>query len=615
MKLRHAFIFAGITLIIAACNFTLAADVTPPPGYVPPTPMPTLGPLFPASAPDTDRGAAIYAEKCSPCHGVTGLGDGEQGKQLPVTVAAFALPETAHKASPASWFTMVSQGNLDRFMPPFTSLSEQERWDVVSYALTLHTTPAMIQKGKSLFEANCSECHADGFTQEFMAGKSAENIAYIISKGQGDMKAITMAEDDMYAVAAYLRTQIFALPATPTPATATEVPVTAEAGTPSTEGTPVEGTQVAITPEAPNVAGIGNVSGLIVNQTSAALPSDLKVTLRGYEHGGDPNAGPQEIVTLESTVNADGTYLFENVEIPEKRIFIAELDLNGITYQSDFAVVDAGATELFLQPITVYTTTEDYSILHVDTLQMYFDFANEQNVQILAVYSISNTTDKTVVVKLGATQEIPFIKMPNNTASVGYEASPDSAPFVSLADGFAMPPSEKPYGLIAFASLPKGKEIKVDQPVVMPVAEVMLLVPEGVTAKGSTLTDAGMHEFQGGNFHMYTSTSVDAGGSVSFTLSGKPKNTTVNPDVTQNQSLLISVGALGLALILAGAWLYWRDRKRGDEDDEEEGEFEDPESLMDAIIALDDLHRAGKLTDEAYKQRRDELKNALKRKS
>ena len=37
-------------------------------------------------------------------------------------------------------------------------------------------------------------------------------------------------------------------------------------------------------------------------------------------------------------------------------------------------------------------------------------------------------------------------------------------------------------------------------------------------------------------------------------------------------------------------------------------------SLMDAIIALDDLHRAGKLSDEAYQQRRNELKEELKKK-
>src|SRR5687768_6038323 len=102
MKLHRAIFIAGLVLLLTACNFTLAADVTPPPDYVAPTPMPTLGPLFPANAPDINNGAFIYVEKCAPCHGDTGLGDGEQGKQLPVTVPAFALPETAHKASPAA---------------------------------------------------------------------------------------------------------------------------------------------------------------------------------------------------------------------------------------------------------------------------------------------------------------------------------------------------------------------------------------------------------------------------------------------------------------------------------------------------------------------------------
>jgi hypothetical protein len=74
------------------------------------------------------------------------------------------------------------------------------------------------------------------------------------------------------------------------------------------------------------------------------------------------------------------------------------------------------------------------------------------------------------------------------------------------------------------------------------------------------------------------------------------------------------VGAFGIVLIIAGAWLYIRDRKKAEEELEEgDDEFEDTESVMDAIIALDDLHRSGKMSDEAYKQRRNELKNALKR--
>jgi hypothetical protein len=119
------------------------------------------------------------------------------------------------------------------------------------------------------------------------------------------------------------------------------------------------------------------------------------------------------------------------------------------------------------------------------------------------------------------------------------------------------------------------------------------------------------------NFHAYTSGGLDKGESLDFTLKGQPENTAVNPDVTQNKSLLIGIGGLGVALILAGAFMFWRDRKREEEvdDEEDDEELEDPESLMDAIIALDDLHRAGKIPDQAYQQRRAELKESLKKKS
>jgi mono/diheme cytochrome c family protein len=622
MKLRHAIIFAISATLLAACTFTLAADVTPPPGYVSPTPAPTLGPLFPASAPDTVKGAAIFAEKCAPCHGTTGMGDGPQSASLPATVAAIGLSDVANKAAPSAWFTVVTQGNLEKFMPPFTSLSDQERWDVISYALTLHTTPEQIEAGKALFETSCDAACAKKFTNlEMMSALSEDDIVAMIKTDGAFGSGFT--DEEAANVAAYIRSTTFAAPqSTPTAASATETPVSADAGTPSAEATPVDGTQAEVTPEA--VAGIGNISGVIENKTGADLPSDLKVTLRGYEHGADPNAGPTEILTLETTVNADGSYTFENVDVPENRIFVTEVDLNGIQYQSEFLIIKPELTEFAMTPITAYGTTEDYSVLKVDSLQMYFDYANENDVQIIAVYTITNPSDKAVILKLDAAQEIPFIKMPDGVTNMGYETSQDSASFISLSDGFAMPPTtaDKPYGLIALASVAKDKKISIAQSVVLPVEQAMLLVPTGVTATGDTLTNNGAHDFQGTSFDLYTSSaSLNAGDKLSFTLSGSPSSSTaVNPDLTQNQNLLIGIGGLGLALIIAGAWLYWRDNRKNkasdDEEDEgEEDEYEDAESILDAIVAIDDLHRTGKISDEAYQKRRAELKSALKRKS
>src|SRR5512138_2224424 len=183
MKFRFVPIIA-IAFLLSACNFSLAEDVTPPPGYVPPTSAPTLGPLYPAQAPSTANGAILFSEKCAPCHGTKGLGDGPQGIQLGVTVPAFGLPEVARPASPAQWYTTVTQGNMERFMPPFASLSDQERWDVVAYAMTLHMSDADIAKGKELFETDCANCSTDFFKdQSKMSPLSEVELARIIKTG------------------------------------------------------------------------------------------------------------------------------------------------------------------------------------------------------------------------------------------------------------------------------------------------------------------------------------------------------------------------------------------------------------------------------------------------
>ena len=630
MKLRHILIFAISALLLSACNMTLAADVTPPPDYVPPTAAPTLGPGYPANAPDLANGEIIYIEKCAPCHGDTGLGNGPQSKDLPVSVIPIGLPEIAQKSAPAKWYATVTQGNIERFMPPFVSLSEQERWDVVAYAFSLHATEEQIATGKKLFEENCADCTATFSNHQMMAALSPNDLFRTIKQGSDSLPAFgaNFSDEETYAVAAYIRTLTFAPPAAPVAASVTETPIPAATEeTLSAEETAEATEQANVTPEAGDVtpeateivevASAGNVSGLIDNQTGANLPSDLVITLRGFDHGSDPNTGPQEILTLETNVNADGSYAFD-VEIAERQIYLTEVTVGGLSYQSEFAVVSAGETELALPTIIVYPTTEDFSALTIDSLQIFFDLASEETAQVFAVYTISNPSDKTILVKMGDGQDVPFLAFPADSSGLGYEATQDSAAFVPTEEGFAMPPSDIPYGLIAFASLPKTNEISISQSALLPIGGVTLFLPEGMKADGISLTDTGLQPMQNTNFQVYTAPAVEQGASLDFTLTGEPKLTTAaSPEPTQNQTILIGIGALGLVLVLAGVWMYLRDRNKKEEDFEEDenDEFEDTDSIMDAVIALDDLHRAGKISDEAYKTRRAELKDALKRKS
>jgi hypothetical protein len=270
---------------------------------------------------------------------------------------------------------------------------------------------------------------------------------------------------------------------------------------------------------------------------------------------------------------------------------------------------------LVIEPIVIFSSTTDFSTLKIDSLQIYFDFAVEGKVQIFSVYTISNATDKTVMVTMKNDKDIPFIAFPDGVEALGFETTQDTAPFTSTVDGFSMPPSEKPYGLIAYGSVLKADEIAVSQTALLPIETVTILLPEGMNAQSDALTDEGVQAQQNTNYHIYSASALKKDENIKFTITGKPPTTAVNPDVTQNKTLLIGIGVFGAALILAGVWMFMRDRKRKEEVvEEEDGELDDPESLMDAIIALDDLHRAGKLSDEAYQNRRNELKDALKRK-
>jgi hypothetical protein len=82
-------------------------------------------------------------------------------------------------------------------------------------------------------------------------------------------------------------------------------------------------------------------------------------------------------------------------------------------------------------------------------------------------------------------------------------------------------------------------------------------------------------------------------------------------------NLIIGLAALGLVMILVGVMLYRRTQLRvalpeAAGTPSEPLEQKDEQDLIDAIIALDDLYKEGKLPDEAYQKRRADLKTQLR---
>lgn len=647
MKPRVTFALIILTLLLTACDYiSLAYDITPPPGYVSPTPLPTLEPVYPDQPPSPAAGASIYMEKCAACHGLTGLGDGQQGSQLSVPVPGLGLPDVATVARPADWFSIVKQGRIERFMPPFSgSLNDQKIWDVVSYAFTLSATPEQIAQGKTLYAANCVQCHAeDGsrvanadFTnQQYMAARTLEDFARAITNGANGMPAFnTLTPAETLNVAAYLRTlsfaQVAAAPATPTKSVADNAATATPESTPESgatpESTPESGATPGSTPESGATAeaqateqapATGSVKGTVALAAGGSLPANLEVTLHVFDHGADPNSAPVEIITQSAKVDKTGTFSFADIALGEGRFFYVDTLYKGIAYQSNVVISEPGINVVDLGETLLYESTSELDVLSLDQFHMFFDFAQEGSLTVSQVFIMSNRSQQTLVIESDLTS-VPFVPLPAN--AVNFSVTSGEGPFVGTETGFAMPPSEAQYQLQIAFSVPYDRKVEISQPFLLKAAAGSVIVPEGVKLESKTLTAGQPQDIGGQQYSVYNLPEINVNDTITFTLSGKPSTgSTAANGMDANTDILLGIGAIGVALIAAGGFLYWRDRKINQEADQED-EADDEETLepeqtadevMDAIIALDDQFRNGNITQAAYEERRSELKAKLK---
>jgi hypothetical protein len=172
--------------------------------------------------------------------------------------------------------------------------------------------------------------------------------------------------------------------------------------------------------------------------------------------------------------------------------------------------------------------------------------------------------------------------------------------------------------MFAFEMPYERNRTELQQPLNLPANALIVMAPEqGVKVRSEQLQDAGTREVEGVAFSMFEGGSLTAGESISISISGQPKRggSLLLEGDEANTNLVIGLGALGVVLIAAGILFYRRNRQTEEDEpfqDEELDVESDADELIDAIIALDDLYQAGELPEEAYRQRRAEMKEHLK---
>jgi mono/diheme cytochrome c family protein len=548
----------------------LAEDVTPPPAIATAQmaqPLPTAEPVLivapPNTKPNLASGAAIYADRCAACHGVSGEGDGEMVSSLPFPPTALADPNFGQVAVPESWYEIVTRGNLDRLMPPFSTLSDQQRWDVVGFALSLSADPELLEQGQVLFETHCVECHASqAFEATAFQQNSVADISALIDQGIGSQMpafGADLTQEERTTLASYVQSLGWSRGTEQVVEEAEQEPDVSPQTTASLFGQITSGTP------------------------GSAVPEGLEVTILGFD-------GEQEVVREMVMTDADGAFQVEALDVVPGRLFFATLDHQEVTYQSELSHAPADGSPLELS-LTIYETMSDTSTLQVEQLHLLVDFPAEERMRVLQLWVVGNYTDRVL-----AGEDLLRIDLPEHAANLTFEEGDLGNRFSLTESGFIdrepIPPGSGIDQLVFAFDMPRTRSLEYEQQINYAIDSVTILVPaEGPQISG--LEDQGVRDLGGFAMRSYLAGPLSPGDTLSFRLSGAAGA----PD-----SLVTTL--IGAAVLLGAVLVAARSRFRS------KPAVADPGDPLLAIAQLDDAFEAGELSEHVWRRQRETLKQA-----
>ncbi|TMG86452.1 MAG: copper homeostasis membrane protein CopD [Betaproteobacteria bacterium] len=99
---------------------------------VPAYPTTYLASPVPYSVDSIARGATLYRDRCSACHGASARGDGPTGTALPINPTDLALHDSQHRAGDLFWW--IAHGIPGTPMPAFApQLRDAQIWELITF--------------------------------------------------------------------------------------------------------------------------------------------------------------------------------------------------------------------------------------------------------------------------------------------------------------------------------------------------------------------------------------------------------------------------------------------------------------------------------------------------
>lgn len=615
---RPALLFILLILLPTVLGIALLTWIGSPVHAQTPSPTFALEQVTaPTTPPAATFGSGSFEQNCAPCHGLNGLGDGPTAASLPYSPTIFADPNAIWPLSPAELFHTTKFGRIERLMPPWgNQLSDEEIWQTVMYAWSLHTDPAFVTGGASLYAQNCADCHG-----ETGAGDGPDAPADLVDLG-----------DLTYAMAQSQEDWLDGWQ--------TAHPEIGEAWTGEEQRQVLEYIRTfTYIPawESGYRPGPGVIRGTVVHGTAGeTLPPGIEVTLDAYSHF-------SLIETFTATVDAAGDFVFTDLAIADNLSYIAATTLNDVRYTSALVMLTDEAPEVEAT-FMVYATTDQPASIRIDRTDWIID-DEPGALLIVQLYFFGSDGDRTFVGAPVDGLEMPVtvgMHVPEGAEQVTFEGGVVGESFQQVGDLYydttPLIPGQGTKQIVVRYLLPyAGTSVDYAQRFLYPRAQTTLLVGELPQLQATIAPRDGeaweivdTQDFQGRNYRIYRGGESPAG-EIDVALSGlldvselDPRDatgasgtTTAAPGTSAASSgetfvpwMAWSVGGLSLLVLAIGVLWAWRSGRVALVAQPPDLRHE-VDALAKRIAQLDDRHALGQVDDASWQQQRSQYKARL----
>lgn len=348
------------------------------------------------------------------------------------------------------------------------------------------------------------------------------------------------------------------------------------------------------------VLGIIVIGGHVINASGGIPPQNAFMDLVIYENGS---------ITSQIKIPLDQSGIFRFDLVPWNPAYSYEVSttFNDIEFSS--GLIDGNSLQpgtLIEVPILVYDSSINNHFLRALRMKVMYDFSTPGWVHVSETILISNPTSM-VIVPAGDTVPVLNYVLPKDAVEITFPDSNSSNRYRLTAGGFGdwqpVLPGDGHQVMVQY-SVPFTSSWHCELNSPIPLDSLMVVVK----ASGIETTSSGL------KLNLVQSDPETAlAVYVASDLQSEDNYALIFSTRDHIQRVWLGIAFFGLSLTFALLWVI-RSRRQRERSEQSAGfaqSFENEDTILDSIIALDDRYKHGDISTEAYRRTRTELVEKL----